>query len=62
LANYLYHEISDLIIGKEAMSKHIQRLVVLGFPDEAREKFLAARSDFIKERTKYCNIDGKSLL
>ncbi|PJF17464.1 hypothetical protein PSACC_02710 [Paramicrosporidium saccamoebae] len=58
LANYLYHEISDLIIGKEAMSKHIQRLVVLGFPDEAREKFLAARSDFIKERTKYRDTNG----
>lgn len=52
LAGYLYHEIADLIIGKEVMSQHIQRLVVLGFPDEAREKFLAARSDFIRERTK----------
>jgi hypothetical protein len=52
LASFLYHEIADLIIGKAEMSKHIQRLVVLGFPDEARERFLAARSDFIRERTK----------
>lgn len=52
LAAYLYHEITDLIISKENMAKYIQLLVVLGFPDEAREKFLAARSDFIRERTK----------
>lgn len=58
LSNYLYHEIADLIIGKDAMSSHIQRLVVLGFPDEAREKFLAARSDFIKERTKHLRYIG----
>lgn len=52
LAAYLYHEITDLIISKEHMAKYIQLLVVLGFQDEAREKFLAARSDFIRERTK----------
>lgn len=58
LADFLYHEISDLIIGKEAMSQHVQRLVVLGFPDEAREKFLAARSDFIRERVKHLRFVG----
>lgn len=58
LAEFLYHEISDLIIGKDTMSQHVQRLVVLGFPDEAREKFLAARSDFIRERVKHLRFVG----
>ena len=53
LTGYLYHEITDLIISKEEMSRFIQLLILLGFADEAKEKFLAARSDFIKESLKY---------
>jgi len=56
LTGYLYHEITDLIISKEEMARFIQLLVLLGFADEAKEKFLAARSDFIKESLKYWTI------
>ena len=58
LKDFLCHEISDLIIGKDSMTEHVQRLVVLGYPDEAREKFLAARSKFIHERIKHLRFTG----
>lgn len=58
LAGFLNYAISDPIISRDAMSRHVQRLVVLGFPDEAREKFLAARSDAIRARLKHLRFVG----
>lgn len=58
LASFLNHAISDPIISRDAMSRHVQRLVVLGFPDEARENFLAARSDAIRTRLKHLRFVG----
>lgn len=52
-AECLYHEITDPIISREVMARFIQFLIVLGFADEARDKFLASRSEAIKDRLKY---------
>jgi hypothetical protein len=51
LASYIFMEISDNLISRSRMSGHIQNLIVLGFVEEARERFLVSRSELIKEKT-----------
>lgn len=58
LASYLYHEISLVTISRDAMSRHIQRLVVLGLAREAREKFLASRSELIRDKMRQVKFIG----
>lgn len=62
LADYLLKEISCLLISKKEMVHFIQLLSVLGYADQARERFLSARSDFIRKKAKYCFILDISLL
>lgn len=51
LASYLFIEISDSLISKTKMIEHIQKLIVLGFTEESRERFLISRSELIKAKT-----------
>ena len=51
LASFLFIEISDSLINQSKMVQHIQKLIILGFTEEARERFLISRSDLIKGKT-----------
>lgn len=51
LASYLFIEISDSLISKSKMIEHVQKLIVLGFNEETRERFLISRSEMIKAKT-----------
>jgi hypothetical protein len=50
LASFLFIEISDSLINKSKMVSHIQKLIVLGFMEEARERFFISRSELIKAK------------
>lgn len=51
LASFLFLEISDSLITQAKMSDYIEKLVVLGFIEEAKERFLMNRSELIKTKT-----------
>ena len=51
LASFLFIEISDSLINKSKMVSHIRKLIILGFIEEARERFFISRSELIKSKT-----------
>lgn len=58
LTSYLCHEIASPTATKNSVAAHIQRLVVLGMAREARETFLASRTDTIKEKVRQVRLIG----
>lgn len=50
LASFLFIEISDPLINQTKMVAHIQKLIILGFIEEARERFFISQSELIKAK------------
>lgn len=50
MASFLFIEISDSLINQSKMVSHIQKLISLGFIEEARERFFISRSELIKAK------------
>lgn len=51
LASFLFIEISDPLVSHSKMIDFIQKLIVLGYVEDARERFFIGRSESIKGKT-----------
>ncbi|KAF2754602.1 hypothetical protein EJ05DRAFT_541167 [Pseudovirgaria hyperparasitica] len=58
LASILIKQLTETHSWSSATKKHVDWLVRLGFEDHAREAYLEARSDIIKQRSRQCIFDG----
>lgn len=58
LISYILQELDDLLVSRDNMASHVQRLIVLGCTEEARERFLNNRTELIKSKTKRIHFYG----
>lgn len=52
LVGYIFRELSDPLINRDRLAGHVQRLIVLGYAEEAKERFLVGRSELIKAKAR----------
>ena len=59
LLGCLFHELGDVLISRDNIAAHIQRLMVLGFAEAAQERFLANRSELIALKCRHVTYSGQ---